>query len=196
MRVSVIVPNYNYDRYIGRTVRSLLSQNFPRNDYEIIIADDGSTDNSLAVLQAYHSQLNILALPHKGQVNTCNEGFLKAQGQYVVRVDSDDYVNANFLMVESLLLEENKTFAAVCCDYWRVDEQENRVSRGDGAREPIACGVMFRREHLLEIGLYDKGISLWEERDLMQRFLPKYNVCHIPLPLYRYFQHNGSLTHK
>jgi len=196
VRVSVIVPNYNYEKYIGRTIRSLLAQNFPRSDYEVIVIDDGSTDKSLTVLEPYLGQIEVVTQSHKGQASACNEGFHKAQGQYIVRVDSDDYVNTNFLLVESLFIEHNKGFSGVCCDYYKVDEWGNILSRGDAVKEPIACGVMFRHERLLAAGFYNGDVPLWEEQEFMQRYLPVNDVYHLPLPLYRYFQHSGSLTHK
>lgn len=165
-------------------------------DYEVIVVDDGSTDDSLMALEAYRDRIRLLALPHQGQAAACNAGFRASTGQYVVRVDSDDYVSKDFLHVMALFLEENKAFAGVCCDYWKVDEMGNRLSRGDGVREPIACGVMFRRECLHLAGLYNPAVALWEEREFMQRFLPHNDVYHVVLPLYRYCQHAGSLTHQ
>ena len=192
MRVSVIVPNYNYEKYIGRAIRSLLSQNFPIEDREIIVVDDGSTDHSLKALEPYRHRIEMITLPHRGPGDACNAGFRRATGEYVVRVDSDDYVNADFLKIESLFLTENKEYSAVSCDYLKVDTLGDRLARCSGEKEPIECGVMFRTEALFEAGLYHTNIL--EGKDLMPRFSGK--VYNIRLPLYRYFQHDDSLTHR
>lgn len=191
MRVSVIVANYNYGWYISRTLTSLVSQSLPSSDYEIIVADDASTDISIRLLEPYLDSIRLLkATDHQGVIKICNEGFQRARGEFIVRVDADDYVNKNFLEIEALFLEENKDFDAVSCDYYKVDGKGKRIGRYDASQEPIACGVMFRRDVLIASGLYKDDSNMWEDRDFVKRF----NVYHIPLPLYRYLQHEDSLT--
>jgi len=189
MRVSVIVTNYNYSRYIGKALRSLLDQSLRSEDYEIIVIDDNSSDISMKLLEAYIDSIRLIrADEHKGNLALCNEGFRRARGQFIVRVDADDYVNRNFLEIESLFLIENKEFDAVACDYYKVNHMDNRLSRHNAGIEPIACGVMFRREVLF----YDEDAHIWEDVDCLKGL----NVYHIPLPLYRYLQHSESSTHK
>jgi glycosyltransferase involved in cell wall biosynthesis len=194
MRTSVIVANYNYCYYISKTLTSLISQSIPPQDYEIIVIDDGSNDISLKILEPYLDTIRVFTGTHQGQTEACNEGFQKAKGQYLVRVDADDYVNRNFLEIESLFLEENKDFDAVSCDYYKVDNKGNRLSRHTSSIEPIACGVMFRREALFDVGLYEKGV--WTDTDYVSKFAREKHLYNIPLPLYRYLQHGDSLTHK
>lgn len=195
MRISVIVVNYNYGKYISRTIHSLINQSLSKSEYEIIVADDGSTDDSLAVLEPFKDKIKVISCQHHGLAYTCNEAFRQAEGQYIVRVDSDDYVNSKLLEIESLFLEENKDLDAVSCDYYKVDENGNRLERHYAIHEPIACGVMFRRDSIFDTGLY-KDVQIWEDKEFIQRYLTKYQVYHIPLPLYRYLQHGESLTHK
>lgn len=196
MRISVIVANYNYARYIGATIHSLINQTIPKNQYEIIVVDDGSTDKSLAALERYRDSIRLISLPHRGQCAACNEGFIHSQGQYIVRVDSDDYVTARFLDLQVLYLEDNKSLDAVSCDYYKVDDKGNWLTRVDATKEPIACGVMFRQDRLFEDGLYTENINVWEDTQFVDRFMKNHTVYNIPLPLYRYRQHADSLTHK
>lgn len=189
MRVSVIVTNHNYSRYIGKALRSLLDQSLRPEDYEIIVIDDNSSDISAKLLEAYTDSIRLIRSDESvGNLALCNEGFRRASGQFLVRVDADDYVNRNFLEIESMFLIENKDFDAVSCDYYKVDSRDNKMSRHNAAKEPIACGVMFRRESLF----YDENAHIWEDIDCLDGL----SVYHIPLPLYRYLQHSDSLTHK
>jgi len=162
-------------------------------DYEIIVVNDGSTDISLKILEPYLDVLRVFTGINQGAIAACNEGFSHAKGQYIVRVDADDYVHKNFLEIESLLLEENKGFDAVACDYYKVDDKGNRLSRHDAMSEPIACGVMFNRDALFSLGLYKDG-DIWEDTKFVKRFAESKRLYNIPLPLYRYRQHENSVT--
>ena len=75
-----------------------------------------------------------------------------------------------------------------------VDDKEKIIDRHYYEENPIGCGIMFRIEQLIEIGLYNEE-QLWhEERELMDRFLKKFIVSHIQFPLYRYRQHDKNMT--
>jgi hypothetical protein len=83
---------------------------------------------------------------------------------------------------------------AVACDYNLVNDQEVLISRKNCMEEPIACGIMFRTDQIVDIGLYDENFLLHEERDLRIRFLKKYNIHRLELPLYRYRRHCANTT--
>ncbi len=199
--ISVIIAVYNAEKYISRAIRSCLGQTLPKTEYEIIVVNDGSTDKTSEILKTfegfYHGITSIKRIDfkdNKGLSVACNEGIRKAIGQYIVRVDADDYVNERILEVEELFLNMNKDFNAVACDYFLVDEHENIITRMNCDENPIACGVMFRKDNLIEAGLYNEDLRVWEDIDLRKRFFNKFSIHRIPLPLYRYRQHKGSLT--
>jgi hypothetical protein len=81
---------------------------------------------------------------------------------------------------------------AVACDYVLVNEKEEHIKRVNAHKNPIACGIMFRAERLISIGLYDPKFMFNEDMDLRIRFENKFTVKHIELPLYRYRQHNNN----
>ncbi len=118
----------------------------------------------------------------------------KALGRFVVRVDADDYVNEDFLKVEYLYLSMNEYIDAIACDYYVVDEKEKVIARKNAETEPIACGIMFRKDNLISIGLYDEKFLVLEDADLRIRYLQKFNIRRIELPLYRYRMHESNLT--
>ncbi len=193
--VSVIITAYNYGRYIERALRSCMDQSIQKNQYEIIIVNDCSTDNTVAILDNYQNDARIYHLEKNVGLSAArNFGVRKAKGQYVVFLDADDYLHKETIQVQKLFLEENHSFNAVAIDYYLVDDLENHRERVKAEEKPIACGIMFRKDLLIEIGLYDEKFKAREEEDLRIRFLERFNVYNIPLPLYRYRRHDNNLT--
>ncbi len=177
MKVSVIVATYNCERYISRAIRSATDQSFPKDDYEIIVVDDGSTDHTKHILESFGDWIKVITLSeHKGLPYACNEGIRKALGRYIVRVDADDYAHEDLLKVEQLYLSLNPHFDAVACDYYLVDEEERHIARKNVDTEPIACGIMFKKDSLVAIGLYDEDFLMLEEVDLRIRYLQKFTI--------------------
>lgn len=193
--ISVLVTAYNIEKYIGRCIRSLLNQTMPRDNYEIIVVNDCSFDRTLFALEVFESDIQLLNNPKRmGLPKSLNKGIQHAKGRYIVRVDGDDYVNREFLNILSLHLDWNPQLNAVACDYFLVDDLENVLGTKSCLENPIACGVMFRIEELIDIGLYDENFILREDEDLRIRFLKKYSIDRVQLPLYRYRRHNGNIT--
>jgi glycosyltransferase involved in cell wall biosynthesis len=193
--VSIIITAYNYGRYIERALRSCLDQSIPNKQYEIIIVNDCSTDNTVAILDNYQNDARIYHLEKNVGLSAArNFGVRKAKGQYVVFLDADDYLHRETIQVQQLFLDENHALNAVAIDYYLVDDLENHRERIKADEKPIACGIMFRKDLLIEIGLYDENFKAREEEDLRIRFLEKFNIYNIPLPLYRYRRHDNNLT--
>ena len=195
VNTSVIIPVYNQEKYIERCIRSLLNQKLNRGSYEIIVIDDGSTDASLKIIKKYNDNIKILKNDkNMGLPFSLNKGIKESNANYVVRVDSDDYVSEYFLEILTIYLDMNKTIDAVACDYLLVDEREEIIKRENSHIKPIACGIMFRKDQLTEIGLYDEEFLLFEEVEMRLRFDKKFSITQIPLPLYRYRDHNNNMT--
>ena len=195
LRVSVIVPVYNQEKYIGRCIRSLIGQNFPKNDYEIIVIDDGSNDKTSYVLESFKNEITIIKNnKNKGLPYSLNRGIKKTKSKYIVRVDSDDYVNEDFLKFLIIHLDQNNYMDAIACDYLLVNDMEDIISRENCLQNSIACGILFRKDQLIDIGLYDEKFLINEEKDLRIRFLKKYNIHRVELPLYRYRMHKNNMT--
>ncbi len=196
IKVSVIIPVFNQEKYIGRCLRSILSQSFEESFYEVIVIDDGSSDYSIKILEAFSDKIKIIK--HKknlGLPSALNSGIKNAKGKYLVRLDSDDYVNFDYLNILYLFIEYNN-FDAVGCDYYLVNDNEEILEKRNCLEYPIGCGIIFRVDQLVDIGMYDKNFLINEEVELRKRFEKKYSVERVPLPLYRYRQHLSNMTKK
>lgn len=193
-KISVIVAACNEEKYIGRCIRSLIAQNFPKDKFEIIVINDGSTDRTHYALELFKEDITILTNEkNKGLPASLNRAISQINSKYFVRVDADDYVSNNFLLFLYSFIEEND-MDAVSCDYNLIDDEENIVSRKNSLEDPIACGILFHTSQIIEIGLYDEDFLLHEERDLRIRFSKKYTIHRLELPLYRYRKHENNIT--
>lgn len=182
------------ERYIERALRSCLHQSAPRDLYEIIVIDDGSTDATRRIAEGF-DRVQVLANGSQlGLPASLNRGLKEAHCRFVVRVDADDYVHHDFVRVLSLFLELNPHMDAVACDYFTVDEHEEHLEHVNCLESPIGCGIMFRKERLIELGLYDESFLMAEDLDLRLRFERRWKMHRVELPLYRYRLHGENMT--
>lgn len=195
-KISVIIPCYNHEKFIGRCLRSILDQTLDKKNYEIIVIDDGSKDNSKKIIKNFESEIKLIKnKKNRGLPYSLNIGIRSSKAKYIVRLDSDDYVNKNFLYFLLEFIERNSdNFDAVCCDYIEVDDQEKIISRKNCIKDPIACGIIFKTSHLIKLGLYNEKFLLREDVELRKRFERKYKILRLQLPLYRYRRHSKNIT--
>jgi len=195
--ISVIVCVYNHEKWLERCLRSLLHQNFIKpSEYEIIVVDDASKDNTKKIFDFFKFK-NFKFFKNKknlGLPASINFAIEQSLGRYIVRVDSDDYVARNFLYLMKLFLNLNREYQAVASDYYKVDNNEVFISKENAIKRQIACGVMFRKECLIEIGLYNENFKMREGHELRKRFQKKFEIGHLNLPIYKYRFHNSNRT--
>ncbi len=103
-RVSVIIPNYNYASFVAAAIESALALEWP--DVEVIVVDDGSTDDSREVIARYADRVTVIHQPNGGQIAACNAGFARSAGDAVIFLDADD------LLEPSLLREVSRVWRA------------------------------------------------------------------------------------
>lgn len=128
--MSVVVPVYNTEKYIANCLDSLLNQDIGKNEYEIICINDGSTDNSLAILQEYaekHENIVLIDKPNGGVAAARNLGMEKARGEYIWFVDADDWVARNCLgIIKTQATDHSPSLVHIHFDWiraeWRVKE--------------------------------------------------------------------------
>lgn len=113
--ISVIIPCYNTEKYLSKCIESVLNQTY--SNLEIILINDGSTDNSLAIMQKYakeNKKISIIDQQNKGVAYSRNLGISAANGEYVIFVDSDDFVSKYYCEALYNAIQENKADIAMC----------------------------------------------------------------------------------
>ena len=195
IEISVIIPAFNEEKHIERCLRSINNQTFPKDNYEIIVVDDGSTDKTIEIVKKYFPNVRLKESPkNKGLPDSLNIGINLSSSKYIVRLDADDFVSDQYLELLYLAITLNKKYKAVFCDYYLVDDDEIIISHENSADNPIGCGSIISRDALIKIGLYNEEFKYLEEKELMQRFTKEYKVLNLPLPLYRYRKHENNIT--
>mgnify|MGYP000665642767 CR=1 FL=1 len=191
--VSVIITNYNYEKYIARAVRSCLNQSHV--SHEVIVVDDISTDDSINVLKPFEKQVKIVSTEtNSGVAVAANVGVKHSRGQFFIRVDADDYVNKDMCYMMKAYLEANHDAFCVSCDYLMVDDFENTLERKYAEQDNISCGIMYRRDPFVQAGGYNGKMRHREEEELRKRLGQEYKIHHLRIPFYRYRMHNTNKT--
>jgi len=202
--VSIVITAKNYGRYLPKAIESCLCQTC--SDFELMIVDDGSTDNTSEILRPYegNKKITILKLSGVGLASACNRGIAKTSGDYLIRLDADDYFDENIIQVEKNILDSRDDVDLVFSDYFRVDERgeiidyvrkqkiNDEVEFFD--RNPLAAGAMFRRKCFDKIGGYTESLRFQEDYDFWLRFIKDFKVHNVNLPLMYYRQHNVSMS--
>ena len=191
--VSIIITNYNYGKFLARSIRSCISQRNVKN--EVIVVDDCSTDNSLEVLEPFKKDITIIEnKKNLGVAGSSNAGIKAAKGQFVIRVDADDFVNKDMSYFMKTYLEANHDAFCVSCDYYLINNHEEVIERKYAEKDNISCGIMYLRYLLLQFGGYDDSMRHREEEELRKRLGEFYKIHHLKIPFYRYRMHNSNKT--
>jgi CMP-N-acetylneuraminic acid synthetase len=201
--ISIYLVNHNYGEYVRQAIESVLAQT--QQDFELIIIDDGSTDDSRDVIEPYarHEKVMTIFQQNQGLNITNNIALREASGKYIMRLDADDYLDKHALEVMSATLERDEAIGLVFPDYFHVDVEGQvleMVRRHDFDEVTVmdqpahgAC-TMIRRELLELLEGYDESFRCQDGWDLWVRFVRHHKVQNINLPLFFYRQHGKNLT--
>lgn len=195
--ISVIIRAYNSAGFVEGAVESVLQQAINPDLYEIIVVDDGSTDETKEILKRYKDKIKLVELEHIGNhIKVLNIGISKAEGKYIILLDADDLFLPGILEKMFFALENKKNADFVYSDYYERNTatgDEKLVSLKGNIFESTAGGIMFRRKMLQELGPYEEGM-IFPEYDMLIRAKNKYKGFYIAEPLYIYLRHQGSIT--
>lgn len=209
--VSVLMPAYNAEKYITQSLTSLLSQT--HENWELLVADDGSTDGTRAIIDAFqdsrirrfHREVN------QGYLKTWNDLLAEVQGQYITFLDADDYISENRIKLLVEFLNENKEIAICGTGIAFVNDDQHIIGERihpEGWKEieealydPLHfpfCGsaVMISRQVAEEVGGYREFFDRvgWEDHDWLIRCCEHFKAANLPTIAYYYRKNPFSVS--
>ena len=205
---SVIIPNYNYAQYIGHAIESVLRQSY--QNIELIVINNGSTDNSLDVLQTFNKDIILIDQPNLGQSGARNSGLRKATGEYIAFLDADDVWEPSKLEKQVPLLTEGTQL--VYCGIAPFREASSRCMpillptyKGDCMRffiehpgvSIVLSGestAIFSRELLEKVGFFDAVLNSTAGWDFFRRCSRVTNFDFVDEPLVNYRLHATNMS--
>jgi glycosyltransferase involved in cell wall biosynthesis len=207
--VSIILPTFNRADFLSFAVESALSQTFV--DFELIILDDASKDNSLEILSPYLEDGRIVIIRHPNNIGITanrNYGLSIARGSYIAMLDSDDvWLDRSKLQRQVDLLNANPeyalvgTFAKIIDEHGKVTGEigthtdDSTIKRYLLVRNPIVqSSVLLRKQALVEAGGYDASIGVCEDYDLWLRLGEQFKMQIIGEALTGYRKHHSNVS--
>lgn len=202
-QISIVLPTKNGARYLISSIESIVAQT--HKDWELIIVDDGSTDESPQIAASWARRdprvTTVSLAPSRGLPGALNEGFKHARGELWTWTSDDNRYEAGALDRMSELLNVDSSIDFVYSDYHTIDEEGKRrgtTSVGPASDLPF-CNVvgpcfLYRAELHAEIEGYDESAALAEDYDFWLRAALRFRLEPIHQPLYQYRIHSGSLT--
>jgi len=216
-KVSVVIPTYNYGHFLGEAIQSVLDQTFA--DFELIIVDDGSTDNTKEVVSSFQDKrVKYIYQKNRGLAASRNTGIKASCGEYIAFLDSDDKWLPENLEVMVNRLDSRPDIALVCSDvnvyddatgailgrHWHNRRSDSWVNPKKAARQalqyllkrgcfitPIA--MVVRRTVFAEVGHYDESVRTHEDWDMIVRIVMRFPIETIDVPLALNRKHGISL---
>lgn len=180
-RVSVIIPTYNSAPFLATAIDSVLAQTYP--DVEVIVVDDGSTDDTQAIIAHYDQQIRYIHQENRGPAAARNTGFHASQGDYLLFLDSDDLIPPDKLELQVAFLAQQPDVGLVYSAWQEIDEDNTRLL---GEVRPGIQGfilkallrrkffffpsaAIIRRKCLERVGLFNESMRWSEDADLWMR---------------------------
>jgi cellulose synthase/poly-beta-1,6-N-acetylglucosamine synthase-like glycosyltransferase len=205
-RVSIIIPAFNSERYIGASLASVFEQTC--RDYEVIVVDDGSTDQTRRVVLAAGGPTRYIYQPNQGPAAARNAGIEAAQGEFVCFLDADDAWFPEKLQIQLAFMDRNVAVGLVFADEEEFDDSgvqcRSLVSTSrfhpEVAARPVIDGafrklleenfiptsmVMVRTACFDSAGTFDAALRASEDRDLWSRIATRFPIAFIPVVLGR-----------
>jgi glycosyltransferase involved in cell wall biosynthesis len=201
--ISIVLPTYNGSKYISTSIESCLDQTF--KDFELIIVNDCSTDNTANIIQAYATTDNRVRVMHnsfnKKLPLSLNEGFDVARGKYHTWTSDDNYYAPNALQELFETLEKNKTIDFVYTDYTIINNKNEVTGKrtfgniNEKFFQGSSACFLYKEEVYKANNGYNPAAFLIEDYDFFLRAFIQFNVFYVNRhDLYYYREHETSLT--
>ena len=189
-RISVLLCCYNSANFLKKSIESILSQSF--RDFEFIIVNDGSTDNTLEIIQSYASideRIFIVDQENIGLTKSLNKAIKLSKGKYIARIDADDFSYKDRLMKQYIYLEKNKDLVLLGAQRIINDQINNKIFKdklpittqeiraNSIRRNPFFHSlVIFRRDIVHQIGFYNEIFKYVQDYEFWSRIIYDYKV--------------------
>ncbi|MBW4562861.1 MAG: CHAT domain-containing protein [Mojavia pulchra JT2-VF2] len=204
--ISIVIINYNRERYLGAAIASVLQQTW--QDFELLIWDDGSTDASVAIAKEYthkDARIRVVTAPHQGITLARQAAIAQTTGIYIGWIDSDDLLAPTALAETAAKLNLYQEMGFVYTDYLDIDENSKVLGYGNRCRIPYSPERLLvdfmtfqfrliRRSAYDRVNGFDGSPSYAEDYDLCLRLSEVAQVGHVKKPLYYYRKHSASVT--
>lgn len=201
--VSIVMPTYNQAHYLPEALEGVFAQTYP--SYELIVVDDGSTDNTSQVLDNYRRQYEFTIISQENQrlPRALNSGFRCAHGDYLTWTSSDNIMLPCMLEVLVQALEDKPKVGLVYADRYLMDDDGNDLGRFDLPdydshlllhTNLVHCCFLYRRECMEKVGLFDPEFIYGEDWEYWIRISEHYEMKRVSEALYRYRVHRFSMT--
>lgn len=209
--ISIVIPVYNAEKYLVRCIESILGQTF--HDYELILVDDGSQDQSLAICEKYSTQddrIHVIHQQNKGPSIARNSGIEWAlnRSEYIAFIDSDDWIHPQYLEKMYSAIQSEECGVAVCRFVKSSEETvewestETRITQilpsylycNDIMNFIVCWGKLFHTRDFEHIRFPND--QMLDDEGIIWKIMFLYNhVAYIDMPMYAYFQRSDSLIH-
>lgn len=207
-KVSVIIPNYNYARYVGEAIESVMNQSY--KDIEIIVVNNGSTDDSVEVLEKYSRNIRLITQENLGQSGARKTGLKAATGEYIAFLDADDKWDPQ--KIEKQMLLFTPKIELVYCGINSFSEKSQTViataiptfrgSCSDAFIEYPGVSIVlsgestsiFTRSLLNKVGGFDPGLNSAAGWDFFRRCSKFSEFDFVPEPLVNYRVHSSNMS--
>jgi glycosyltransferase involved in cell wall biosynthesis len=203
-----VIPAYNAAPWISETLDSVLAQTF--DDFEVIVVDDGSTDETPEIVSRYQDSVRYLRKGNGGSASARNAGIRAAQSAYIAFVDADDLWMPQKLELQMDLLSKDTDLAWVYSDALVVEEKSNNVLYRVGKHVSLHAGdilrplllhdfissptPIIRREVFDVVGYFDESLLRSEDWDMWLRIAAEFRASFVDQPLAKYRRHSLSKT--
>jgi glycosyltransferase involved in cell wall biosynthesis len=204
-KVTAIIPTYNYARFLPRAIDSVLAQTYA--PIEVLVVDDGSTDDTPEVLARYGERVRVMRLQNGGVSRARNTGIGAARTDFVAMLDADDWWDQEKIARQMALLEREPSLSIVGCGIrwsgpthpiveWRAPlPQQGRAGdlRAIATRRFMVggsnSGLLARRRLFDEVGLFDTALFAAEDWDMWLRIGAEHGIGNVPEPLTNIYVH-------
>jgi glycosyltransferase involved in cell wall biosynthesis len=203
-KITVYVVSHNYGRYLEKAIESVFEQTL--DDWELILVDDGSTDHTPKVMKFYenHPKVRVFRTDGIGLTAVCNLSIAEARGEYIIRLDGDDFFDENALLILGNYMDRDPNLGLVFPDYYLMNgegevyahERRRQLHMDDHLMDapPNGACTMFRLSSLKKVGGYREDLGAQDGFDVWMKLKEIYNYSNVNLPLFYYRRHGANLT--